>query len=130
MKFADLAAGGVLTLPTGNADDFLGFHDPTFTPWLIASKNLGRFAPHFNVGYAIRSGEDVSQAQWVAGTDFRVTNWLTLAGDFLGYHDDKRDGINDNVIQSAVGFKINPFDQAVITAAFQFPVNRDACALM
>ncbi len=124
-RFADLAVVGVLTLPTGNADDFLGFRDPTFTPWLITSKAFGRLSPHLNLGYAFRSGEDVSQVQWIAGADLLAFNWLTLAADFLGYHDDKRDGINDDVLQSAVGFKLNPIGQAVIAGAFQFPLNRD-----
>lgn len=123
--FADLAMVGVLTVPTGNADDFLGFHDPTFTPWLIASKSFGRVSPHVNVGYAFRSGADVSQAEWIAGADVLAANWLTLNADFLGFHDDKRDGINDNVLQSAIGFKLNPFDRIVFAGGFQFPLNRD-----
>ena len=133
--YADLALVGVLTLPTGNADDFLGFHDPTFTPWFVASKTFGPVSPHLNLGYAFRSGKDVSQAQWIAGADVQPFDWLTLmgkpldwvtlAGDFLGYHDDKRDGINDDVIQSAVGFKLNPFGQFVLAGNFQFPLNRD-----
>jgi hypothetical protein len=122
---ADLALAEVLTLPTGNADELLGFHDPTFTPWIIASKQFGRFSPHVNLGYAFRSGEDVSQAQWIVGADAIVTDWLTLAADFLGYHDDKRDGLNDDVVQSAVGFKVNPWGGLVLNASFQFPVNRD-----
>lgn len=123
-RFADLALIGVLTLPTGNADDFLGFHDPTFTPWLVASKQFGRFSPHMNLGYAFRSGKDVSQAEWIAGTDVLAFPWLTLGADFLGFHDDKRDGINDDIIQSALSLKLNPFGQTVIGAGFQFPVNR------
>ncbi len=122
---ADIAFAQVLTLPTGNADNLLGFHDPTYTPWFIASKNIGRFSPHVNLGYSFRSGEDVSQAQWIAGSDFMAARWLTLAADFLGYHDDKRDGLNDDIIQSAVGFKLNPWGGLVLTASFQFPVNRD-----
>ncbi|MEO8602731.1 MAG: hypothetical protein ABI629_09155 [bacterium] len=122
---ADIAVAEVLTLPTGNADNFLGFQDPTFTPWFIASKNFGRFSPHVNLGYSLRSAADVSQAQWIAGSDFMATRWLTLAADFLGYHDDKRDGINDDIIQSAVGFKLNPWGGLVLDASFQFPVNRD-----
>jgi len=122
---ADLAAAGVLTVPTGNADNLLGYNDPTFTPWFIASKSFGRFSPHINLGYAFRSAEDVSQAQWIVGSDFLAARWLTLSADFLGYHDDKRDGINDDVIQSAVGFKINPWGSLVLDASFQFPVNRD-----
>ncbi len=124
-EYADFAVVALLTLPTGNADNFLGFNDPTFTPLLIASKDFGRVSPHINLGYAFRSSADVSQAQWIAGADVRATKWLTLAADFLGYHDDKRDGINDDVIQSAIGFKVNPFDKVVMGATFQFPLNRD-----
>lgn len=121
LRYVDLAVAGVLTLPTGNADDFLGFHDPTFTPWLIASKGFGRVAPHLNIGYSIRSDEDVSQLQWIAGADVLTTTWLTLFSDFLGYYDD----VNHNVVQSAVGFKANPIGGLVLSVGFQFPVNRD-----
>lgn len=124
-EYADFAVVALLTLPTGNADNFLGFNDPTFTPLLVASKDFGRVSPHLNLGYAFRSSADVSQAQWIAGADVRATRWLTLAADFLGYHDDNRDGINDDVIQSAIGFKVNPFDKVVIGGTFQFPLNRD-----
>lgn len=121
----DAAAAAVLTLPTGNADDFLGFHDPTFTPWLILSNTFDRVGPHLNLGYAFRGGDDVSQAQWIAGADVIVWRWLTLSTDFLGFHDDKRDGINDDVIQWAAGFKLNPLRGTVIAVTFQIPVNRD-----
>ena len=124
-KYADFAVVGVLTIPTGNADNFLGFTDPTFTPWLVASKDFGRVSPHINLGYAFRSSADVSQAEWIAGADVRATRWLTLAADFLGYHDVNGDGINGNIIQSAIGFKVNPFDKFVMGATFQFPLNRD-----
>jgi hypothetical protein len=124
-RVADLAAAAVLTLPTGNADELLGFHDPTFTPWLIASKDLRRFSPHLNVGYAFRSGDDVSQLVWIAGSDLRAFEWLIFAADFLGYHDDKRDGVNDDVIQAAVGFKLLPFPRTVLSGTFQFPVSTD-----
>lgn len=123
-RFADFATVGVLTIPTGNADDFLGFHDVTFTPWLVASKPFGRIEPHLNLGYSIRSGKDVSQAQWIVGSDVRATDWLTLAVDFLGYHDDHRDGINDDIYQSALGFKVNPFGEAILGTSFQLPLNR------
>jgi hypothetical protein len=124
-QYADFAVVGILTIPTGNADEFLGFNDPTFTPLLVASKEFGPVSPHVNLGYAFRSGADVSQAQFVAGADLRAAKWLTLAADFLGYFDDKRDGINDNVLQSAIGFKVNPFGKFVVGGTFQFPLNRD-----
>ncbi len=121
--YADLAVAGVLTLPTGNDDNYLGFHDPTFTPWLVASKTFGRVSPHLNLGYSLRSSQDVSQAEWIAGADVRTFNWLTLMSDFLGFH--SYQSTHDDVIQSSVGFKLNPFGQFVIGGAFQFPVNRD-----
>jgi hypothetical protein len=123
--YADLAASGTLTIPTGNGDELLGFHDPTFTPLLIASKNYGRFTPHLNVGYAFRDGKDVSQALWIAGTDFQVIDRVIVAADFLGFHDDKRDNINDDVLQSAIGLKVNLFGSAVASVNFQFPLNDD-----
>jgi len=123
--WADLAAAAVVTVPTGNADDYLGFHDATFTPWFIASKDWGRISPHVNLGYSLRDGKDVSQAQWIAGADVRTTEWLTLAADFLGYHDDKRDGVNDDIVQSALGFKLNPLGQWVLGGTLQLPLNRD-----
>jgi hypothetical protein len=115
----------VLTIPTGNADDFLGFHNPTFTPWLVASAAYGRIEPHFNLGYSFRGGDDDSQAQWIAGAGARLIDEVTIVGDFLGYHDDKRDGINDDVIQSALGLRINPIGDLVLTTMFQFPLNDD-----
>jgi hypothetical protein len=123
--YADLGLVGVLTVPTGNADDFLGFHDPTFTPWLVASAAFGRFEPHLNVGYSIRSSEDVGQAQWIVGSGILLIERITLVGDFLGYHDEKRDGVNDDVLQSAVGLRLNPIGNLVLTATFQFPLNND-----
>jgi len=119
--YADLAVAGVLTLPTGNASNFLGFHDPTFTPWIIASKTFWRIDPHVNVGYAIRSESDVSQFQWIAGADLLTTRWLTLFSDFLGYYDH----VNHNVVQSSLGFKANPIGGLVLGVGFQLPVNRD-----
>ncbi len=125
-EYVDFAASGILTLPTGNADDFLGFHDPTFTPWLIMSKTFGRVSPHINLGYSFRSSQDVSQGQWIAGADVRALDWLTLATDFLGFHDESSNaGVNDNVYQTAVGFKVNPFGDLVVGASFQFPLNSD-----
>lgn len=121
----EAAAAGVLTIPTGNAGDFLGFHDPTFTPWIILSLTHDRLSPHLNLGYAFRSGKDVSQAQWTAGVDARATRWLTLAIDFLGFHDDHRDGLNDDVFQAAWSVKVNAWGKTVIGATAQVPLNRD-----
>jgi len=123
-RYVDVAGVAVLTVPTGNADELLGFHAPTFTPTLVMSKTFGRLSPHVNAGYSFRSNDDVSQSQWIAGADARAFDGLTLALDFLGFHDDDRDDINDDVYQSSVAFKLNPIGNIVIGAGFQFPLNR------
>jgi hypothetical protein len=46
-----------------------------------------------------------------------------VAVDFLGFHDDRRDGINDDIFQSAFGIKWNPFGQLVASANVQIPLN-------
>ena len=71
-----------------------------------------------------RSTDDVSQLEWIAGADVRTFRWLTLTGEFLGFHSYQSD-THDDVVQSAVGFKVNPFGQLVLGGSFQFPVNRD-----
>jgi len=124
-RAADLGLASVLTLPTGNADELLGFHDPTFTPWLIGSATVGRVSPHANLGYSVRSSADVSQAIWIAGADLRTFNWMALATDFLGFHDTDRDQINDDVYQVAMGAKVNVFGRAVIAGNVQLPLNGD-----
>ncbi len=123
--WAAVAVAQVLTLPTGRAADLLGFHEPTFTPWFVLSKQIGDWEPHINLGYALRSRKDVSQVLWIVGTDWRADPRLTLAVDFLGFHDDWRDGVNDNVLQSALGFKVNPIGQWVAAGNVQLPLNRD-----
>ena len=66
----------------------------------------------------------MSQAQWIAGADVQAFTWLTLAGDFLGCHDEGG-GLNDNVVQSAISWRVNPIGQLVLGGAVQFPLNRD-----
>lgn len=124
-RWGDLAASQTFTIPTGNADNFLGYHAPTWTSLLIGSKDFRYASPHINAGYALRDRKDVSQALWIAGTDLRLLERLIFAVDFLGFHDDKRDGVNDDIFQSAVGFKANLFGNAVLSGNFQFPLNHD-----
>ncbi len=123
--FVDLALVGTVTLPTGNADELLGFQDPTFTPQLVASKVFGRLSPHLNAGYSIRSGDDVSQVQWIAGADVLAAKPLTLYADFLGYHENPHAGGRDDVLQTAMGLKLNPIGRSIVSGSVQLPLNRD-----
>ena len=122
---ADLAASATVTIPTDGADDFLGFDEPTWTPRLIASRRFDALSLHANLGYSVRTGDDVGQLQWILGSEMRALEWMTLGADFLGGHEEDRDGISDDVVQVALGFKVNPFGQAVVAANVQLPLNRD-----
>ena len=62
---------------------------------------------------------DVGQAQWIAGADFLAHERVTLGTDFLGFHDDKRDGLNDDVVQAVFGLKVNVYGRAVVTGNVQ-----------
>ena len=112
----------MLTLPTGNADDFLGFHDPTFTPWLIVSKTFGRVSPHVNVGYSIRS-ERGRQPVPVDRRRRPADHALADAGLRLPRLLRPREPTTS--CSRPVGFKVNPIGGLVVSVGFQFPVNRD-----
>jgi hypothetical protein len=117
----DLAAATTVTIPTGSDDELLGFEGPTLTPMAIASAQFGRVSPHLNLGYAIRSDEDGSELQWVAGADIRLASRATASFDALGFHGSR--GVD--IVQSAIGLRVNPFADAVLGAALQLPLNRD-----
>ena len=127
-RYVDAAGVLTVTLPTGGADDFRGFQDPTGTPLLVLSKNLPFFSPHVNLGYAIRSADDISQFVWSTGADLRLFPWLTGIVDFLGFNDTVRAGDlgpNQNVYQYSLGVKLNPWRDLIWAVNFQMPLNQD-----
>jgi len=127
-RYVDGAGVLTVTLPTGGADDFRGFQDPTGTPLLVLSKNLPFVSPHVNLGYAIRSSQDISQFVWTVGADLRLFPWLTGLVDFLGFNDTVRaDGLgaNQNVYQYSLGVKVNPWRDLIWALNFQMPLNQE-----
>lgn len=127
-RYVDAAGVLTVTLPTGGADDFRGFQDPTGTPLLVLSKNLPFVSPHVNLGYAIRSADDISQFVWVAGADLRLFPWLTGVVDFLGFNDTVRAddlGPDQNVYQYSLGVKLNPWRDLIWAVNFQMPLNQE-----
>lgn len=127
-RYLDAAGVLTVTLPTGGADDFRGFQDPTGTPLLVLSKNLPFVSPHANLGYAIRSSQDISQFVWTVGADVRLFPWLTGIVDFLGFNDTVRAaylGPNQNVYQYSLGVKVNPWRDLIWALNFQMPLNQE-----
>jgi len=127
-EYVDAAGVLTVTLPTGGADDFRGFEDPTGTPLLVLSKNLPFLSPHVNLGYAIRSSQDISQFVWGAGADLTLFPWLTGIVDFIGFNDTVRAsdlGPDQNIYQYSLGVKVNPWRDLIWAVNFQMPLNRD-----
>ncbi len=83
-----LAAGVDLRLPTGNDEELLGTGAAAVTGTLIGSTTVGRFAPHFNVGFTKSGSGDVVNAPdefgYRFGTEYVVTPTVTLTGTFIG----------------------------------------------
>lgn len=120
-RHLDLAAAATITVPTGGGDDLLGFEGPTLTPLAVASSQLGPVSPHLNLGYAVRGDDDGRELQWVAGADVRLASRATASLDSLGYHSSR----GGDIVQAAIGLRINPFSDAVLGLALQLPMNRD-----
>jgi len=92
-----LAVGLDARLPTGDEQNLLGAGAAGLRAFSAFSTSLARFAPHVNIAYQwngksklagdVRSGhkEDLpDQFLWAIGTDFGITNRLSIVVDLLG----------------------------------------------
>jgi hypothetical protein len=74
--------------PTGDDKNFLGAGKSSYRGMLITSATLGSFSPHLNLAYAHQGGiQDRDGIEVSVGYDQKVTEWLTLAADFLGSYE-------------------------------------------
>jgi hypothetical protein len=69
-------------LPTGSEEDLTGSGNFSLRGLMLASARFGDFAPHLNLGYALRGGRnDAVLAS--TGFDQPLSDWATLAADVL-----------------------------------------------
>ena len=81
----ELAVLGDAILPTGDRENFLGTGDARVRTMLVASNTGVRFSPHVNLGMEINTGnEDLSSIEYRLGSEWGLTQRLTLVGDLLG----------------------------------------------
>ena len=95
----DLALGGEVRLPTGVADDLMGVGATQVKVMLIGAMPVGRFSPHFNLGYTHVAGstpgfnvngvdvpplKNSGEFNYTIGADVAVSDGFTLAGDVIG----------------------------------------------
>lgn len=114
----NLAARADLFLPTGREEDFLGTGKVGGGLTAIASKTfLGRIAPHLNVGLFLSEESELNQLRYKAGVDVIVHERLNVGFDVIGSHDLESDGLGDDQVSVAPGFKWNPWRRLVIAGA-------------
>ena len=69
---------------TGDEENLLGAGETSVRGMLIASTQMGTFAPHLNAGYVSRSGEFGADGVLATiGFDQLVSSWATLAADLI-----------------------------------------------
>jgi Putative MetA-pathway of phenol degradation len=125
-EWPDLAVVGQVTLPTGDADNLLGTGETEFLGMLVASKTLGIFDPHVNVGYELSTaGSQENNVRYVAGVDARLHPRFSMSADVLGRWKPDGDGTADHVADVAVGGRWNVFRALNLNAYVQVPLNRE-----
>lgn len=153
-KDVDLSALLEYRLATGEAADFLGAGQSRLRFLLIASKIIGDFTPHLNLGYEMKnSDKDPDDFEVYLGYDQKISESVTFALDFIGEFEvgsqseelsfpdpivvERPDGTykqritftnlpdqsHDNIINGAVGFKVQPKESLMMIANVFFPLN-------
>lgn len=122
----ELAVVGQVKLPTGDEDELLGTGDTNVLGLLVASRTVGRFTPHLNLGYEVTTGEaDQDNLRYVVGLDVRLHPRLTGAVDVLGRWEPDGDDIGDHIVDLAFGVKWNPVGSFLVNGNVQIPLNKD-----
>jgi hypothetical protein len=63
--------------------------------------------------------------QWIAGAALRASDRLTIPIDLVGRHELNHDGVGDDLVDLAVGIKVNPVSTALLVANVRVPLNGD-----
>ena len=120
----DMSVLGQLTLPTGDEDDLLGTGELGTLGLFILSQDFGRFTPHLNIGYEVFTGDVEDNLRYGVGTEVMVTDQITGIAEIFGRYEPGGDGTGD-LVDAVLGAKWNPFGDAVASANFIIPINKD-----
>src|SRR3972149_1271493 len=116
-------------LQTGNEDELLGTGRTSIKPFLIFSKSISRFTPHFNLGYEFNSGsEGQDRIVYTTGADYgfgKGNNHFSIASDFIGRHKVENAAVDNNIIDFSTGFKWSPRSGMLVFVNVQIPLNED-----
>jgi hypothetical protein len=121
----NLAFVGQVKFPTGDEKDLLGTGDTRGMAMFVADQTFGRFSPHLNVGYEIVGGaSSLNNLRYFVGVDARLNERFTGIFDLIGRWEPSGDGVGDNLIDAAVGGKLNFWRNMVLVTNFIVPLNR------
>jgi len=71
-------------LPTGDADNFLGSGNTSVRALAVISASAGKFAPHANVGFAFRTGDNQNKSILATvGFDQLLSSKVSLAAELI-----------------------------------------------
>ncbi len=121
----EFAVLGQVKLPTGNEDDLLGTGETNVRILGIASKTFdGWFEPHVNFGYEWSGSSSNRDAYlYAAGFAVKIYDEWTMFGDVIGRHERRSDELGDDIIDFAIGTKVNPWRNLILSANVLLPLN-------
>jgi hypothetical protein len=136
-------------IPTGDEDDLLGSGSFAGRGIAIASARFGAFAPHANLGYLYRSGDNDTDAFLATlGFDQLLAPWATLAADLVSefqvgtsnlrtpgdviieapfrrvVHTSNLPDRRDDIINGSLGVKFTTSQNVTLLANAAWPFNR------
>jgi hypothetical protein len=121
---AHIAVAALVQLGTADAKDFLGTGDTALRPYLVLSRTLGHgITPHLNLGYEFNLDDrDQSALEYTIGFDIGTQRYA-VAGEFISSHELGGDGIGDDIVDTALGVKFNPWRQLLVAYNARIPLN-------
>lgn len=128
-EWIDFTPAVDVKLQTGNEDELLGTGRTSIKPFLIFSKSITRFTPHFNLGYEFNSGsEGQDRIVYTTGADYgfgKGNNHFSVSSDFIGRHKVENADVGNNIIDFSTGFKWSPRSGMLVFVNVQVPLNED-----
>jgi Putative MetA-pathway of phenol degradation len=142
-----------LRLPTGDKDEFRGLDTVRVRPFFVASGSFKGFTPHVNLGFDLGDTSKAdTEFLYRVGFDWGLLSWATFAFDVLGRliidsdrvalgsdqaicrggtgaaciggtRDVVRQQADDNIVDAAIGFKLNPWRNVLILLNVLIPLN-------
>ncbi len=128
-QWIDFASALDIKLPTGDEDELLGTGKTSVKTFLIFSKTINHFTPHFNLGYEFNSGsEGEDRTVYTAGADYtfgKGNNHFSVALDIVGSHKTDKSAFGEDIVDLSTGFKWSPRIGTLVFFNIQTPLNEE-----